>query len=60
MDGIINVNKPAGMTSHDVVLRIRKILKHEKLELRNLDPGHGLLLILWAGLPSFPTFSAFG
>ncbi len=47
MDGIINVNKPAGMTSHDVVLRIRKILKHEKVgHCGTLDPqATGVLLI---------------
>ncbi|WRK54816.1 hypothetical protein SD457_08035 [Coprobacillaceae bacterium CR2/5/TPMF4] len=31
MDGVIIVNKPAGMTSHDVVNRIRKIFKTKKL-----------------------------
>jgi tRNA pseudouridine55 synthase len=29
MDGILNINKPAGMTSHDVVDQLRRIL-HEK------------------------------
>lgn len=47
MDGIINVNKPAGITSHDVVLKIRKILKHEKVgHCGTLDPqATGVLLI---------------
>ena len=27
MDGIILINKPSGMTSHDVVNKLRKILK---------------------------------
>ena len=31
MDGVIIVNKPAGMTSHDVVNRIRKIFKTKKV-----------------------------
>ena len=31
MDGILIVNKHAGMTSHDVVNRLRKILKTKKL-----------------------------
>lgn len=27
MDGIFNINKPEGLTSHDVVARIRRLLK---------------------------------
>ncbi len=34
MDGIINVKKEAGMTSHDVVFKLRKILGTKKI-------GHG-------------------
>ena len=34
MDGIFNVLKPPGMTSHDVVSVMRKILKTKKV-------GHG-------------------
>ena len=34
MDGIINVKKEAGMTSHDVVFKLRKILGAKKI-------GHG-------------------
>ena len=34
MDGIINVKKAAGMTSHDVVFKLRKILGTKKI-------GHG-------------------
>ena len=47
MDGILNVNKPAGITSHDVVLKIRKILKHEKVgHCGTLDPhATGVLLV---------------
>lgn len=47
MDGILNVNKPSGMTSHDVVQKIRKILKHEKVgHCGTLDPqATGVLLI---------------
>ena len=30
MDGVINVNKPLGMTSHDVVYRLRQILNIKK------------------------------
>ena len=34
ISGIINVNKEAGMTSHDVVFKLRKILQEKKI-------GHG-------------------
>ena len=34
MDGIINVKKEAGMTSHDVIFKLRKILGTKKI-------GHG-------------------
>lgn len=34
MNGIININKPAGMTSHDVVFKLRKLLRQKKI-------GHG-------------------
>lgn len=40
MDGIINVLKPAGMTSHDVVAFIRRNLKEKKVgHTGTLDPG---------------------
>ena len=39
MDGVININKPAGMTSHDVVSRLRKILNIKKIgHTGTLDP----------------------
>src|SRR6266700_2838648 len=31
MDGILNINKATGMTSHDVVAKIRKILKQKRV-----------------------------
>ena len=31
MDGIINIKKEAGMTSHDVVFKLRKILGTKKI-----------------------------
>lgn len=34
MDGFLNLNKPAGLTSHDCVSRVRKILKMKRV-------GHG-------------------
>lgn len=47
MNGIIVVDKPAGWTSHDVVLRLRKILRHKKIgHTGTLDPlATGVLLI---------------
>ncbi len=39
MDGVINVNKPTGITSHDVVYRLRKILNMKKIgHTGTLDP----------------------
>ncbi len=39
MDGIVNVNKPLGMTSHDVVSRLRRILNIKKIgHTGTLDP----------------------
>lgn len=39
MDGVININKPLGMTSHDVVACLRKILNMKKVgHTGTLDP----------------------
>ena len=39
MDGILNVNKPSGMTSHDVVDQLRRILHEKKVgHTGTLDP----------------------
>ncbi len=39
MDGILNINKPAGMTSHDVVAELRRILREKKVgHTGTLDP----------------------
>lgn len=39
MDGVININKAPGMTSHDVVYRLRKILSVKKIgHTGTLDP----------------------
>lgn len=48
MDGIINILKPTGMTSHDVVSRVRKKLKIKKVgHTGTLDPNcAGVLPIL--------------
>lgn len=47
MDRIFNINKPTGMTSHDVVYKVRKILKTKKVgHTGTLDPdAQGVLPI---------------
>lgn len=47
MDGLILIDKPRGVTSHDVVLRVRKILGLQKTgHFGTLDPlATGLLLV---------------
>lgn len=47
MDGILNINKPTGLTSHDVVKRVRRILKIQKVgHAGTLDPeASGVLLV---------------
>lgn len=50
MDGILLVNKPAGMTSHDVVGRVRKILHTKKVgHCGTLDPDAVGVLVLCIG-----------
>ena len=48
MDGILITDKPAGMTSHDVVNRVRRILKTKKVgHTGTLDPfATGVLVML--------------
>jgi tRNA pseudouridine55 synthase len=39
MDGVLNINKPAGMTSHDVVAQLRRLLHEKKIgHTGTLDP----------------------
>ncbi len=47
MDGILNVNKPRGMTSHDVVARVRAIARQREVgHAGTLDPmATGVLLL---------------
>ncbi|MBI1987532.1 MAG: tRNA pseudouridine(55) synthase TruB [Nitrospinae bacterium] len=47
MDGILNINKPRGLTSHDVVKRVRRILNIKKVgHAGTLDPeARGVLLV---------------
>src|SRR6187431_1861497 len=48
MDGILIINKPAGITSHDVVWRARKILNGERTgHTGTLDPfATGVIVVL--------------
>lgn len=48
MDGIIVVNKPVGMTSHDVINKMRRIYKQKKFgHSGTLDPqASGVLIVL--------------
>lgn len=50
MDGVLNVNKPAGMTSHDVVQRVRRLLKEKRVgHTGTLDPSATGVLVLCVG-----------
>lgn len=50
MNGIININKPLGMTSHDVVGRLRRILKIKKIgHTGTLDPDASGVLPMCIG-----------
>ena len=50
MDGVLIVNKPAGMTSHDVVARVRRILNEKSAgHLGTLDPSATGVLPLVVG-----------
>lgn len=48
MDGILVIDKPAGFTSHDVVARVRRILKEKRVgHTGTLDPfATGVLVVL--------------
>lgn len=47
MSGVLNINKPPGLTSHDVVSRVRKLAKQRKVgHAGTLDPlATGVLLV---------------
>jgi len=50
VDGVLIVNKPAGMTSHDVVARVRRILDEKSVgHLGTLDPSATGVLPLVVG-----------
>ncbi|MDQ2688450.1 MAG: tRNA pseudouridine(55) synthase TruB, partial [Armatimonadota bacterium] len=47
MNGVLNIDKPAGMTSHDVVARIRRVTRVKRVgHAGTLDPdATGVLLV---------------
>jgi len=50
MDGILVINKPSGMTSHDVVAKLRRILKEKKIgHTGTLDPDATGVLVVCIG-----------
>jgi tRNA pseudouridine55 synthase len=50
MDGVLTIDKPAGMTSHDVVSRVRRVLKTKKVgHTGTLDPFATGVLVLLVG-----------
>lgn len=60
MDGLLNLHKPAGMTSHDVVARVRRTLKTKRVgHAGTLDPDATGVLVVAVGqatrlLPHLP------
>src|SRR5713226_10394304 len=48
MDGVLIINKPAGLTSHDVIARVRRILHERRVgHTGTLDPfATGVLVVL--------------
>ncbi len=51
MDGILNINKATGMTSHDVVAKVRKQLKQKRVgHAGTLDPAASGVLPICVGL----------
>jgi len=51
MDGILNIHKTTGMTSHDVVARVRKLLKQKRVgHAGTLDPAASGVLPICVGL----------
>src|SRR5215207_3035068 len=50
MDGILIIDKPAGLTSHDVVARVRRILRTKRVgHTGTLDPFATGVLVLMIG-----------
>ena len=54
LDGILIINKPQGITSHDVVAKCRKILKTKKVgHTGTLDPLATGVLVVCVGKATF-------
>ncbi|HEU5380536.1 MAG TPA: tRNA pseudouridine(55) synthase TruB [Ktedonobacteraceae bacterium] len=50
MDGILNIHKPTGMTSHDVVAKVRKVLQQRRVgHAGTLDPAASGVLPICIG-----------
>jgi tRNA pseudouridine55 synthase len=50
MDGVLNINKPRGLTSHDVVMRVRRIFGEKKVgHTGTLDPSATGVLVVCIG-----------
>src|SRR3982074_2192755 len=50
MNGILNINKATGMTSHDVVAKIRRLLKEKRVgHTGTLDPAASGVLPICVG-----------
>src|SRR5438034_1166669 len=50
MDGVLIIDKPAGLTSHDVVARVRRILRERRVgHTGTLDPFATGVLVLLVG-----------
>src|SRR5689334_3866679 len=50
MDGVLIIDKPAGMTSHDVVARVRKMIGERRIgHTGTLDPFATGVLVLLVG-----------
>src|SRR5712691_5719865 len=58
MDGALIIDKPAGMTSHDVVALVRKITGHRRVgHTGTLDPfATGVLVVLVGGATRLAQF----
>lgn len=58
MDGILIIDKPAGLTSHDVVARVRRILRFKRVgHTGTLDPfATGVMVVLVGGATRLAQF----
>ena len=58
MDGILIIDKPEGFTSHDVVARVRRILRTKRVgHTGTLDPfATGVLVLLIGKAPRLAQF----